>query len=170
MLPVPALRRPHWMVPAGAAMVLLALMLAASYSLLGEPEGVFKPVAQSRQVQTQPIAAPVVITAVPAVEKAPEPVAENAPVPVPAPEALPVKPLEAPAPTVTYQLAIQPWGTVYVDGKQRGVSPPLKKLTLSAGKHTIKVVNPSFPDHVSSVTARAGKPGTIGHDFSAASN
>ncbi len=40
------------------------------------------------------------------------------------------------------KLDIKPWGTVAVDGVSRGISPPLKQLTLSVGKHTIEVANP----------------------------
>lgn len=40
--------------------------------------------------------------------------------------------------------AISPWGEVFVDGKRQGVSPPLRDLKLSAGKHTILIVNETF--------------------------
>jgi hypothetical protein len=48
----------------------------------------------------------------------------------------------------SYQLQIKPWGTVYVDGVERGVSPPLKRLALTPGAHTIRITNPSFGDSV----------------------
>ena len=51
-------------------------------------------------------------------------------------------PSSAPA-SATYKLIIKPWGTVYVDGVKRGISPPLKTLTLS-GEHTIRIDNPEF--------------------------
>src|SRR5438046_1233038 len=34
------------------------------------------------------------------------------------------------------ELAVAPWGEVLVDGKSRGVSPPLRVLDVSAGAHT----------------------------------
>jgi predicted Ser/Thr protein kinase len=79
--------------------------------------------------------------------------------------------VEAPAPeplpeTASYRLAVKPWGTVYVDGKERGVTPPMKKLTLAAGKHNIRVANPGFPDYVTEIDVRKNKAGTIEHDFS----
>ena len=69
--------------------------------------------------------------------------------------------------TASYRLVVKPWGTVYVDGKERGVTPPLKKLTLPAGRHKIRIVNPSFPDFNMEVNLSKGKSGTIEHDFAA---
>jgi hypothetical protein len=48
--------------------------------------------------------------------------------------------------TASYQLQIKPWGVVYVDGVDRGVSPPLKRLTLTPGRHTIRITNPDYRD------------------------
>lgn len=67
----------------------------------------------------------------------------------------------------TYKLVIQPWGTVYVDGVDRGVSPPIKRLTLAPGQHTIRIVNPSFPEHIMTVDAGAKETMIIQHDFTA---
>jgi hypothetical protein len=71
--------------------------------------------------------------------------------------------------TASYRLSVKPWGTVYVDGKERGVTPPLKKLTLPAGRHKIRIVNPSFPVFNMDVNLSKGKSGTIEHDFAARS-
>lgn len=68
---------------------------------------------------------------------------------------------------VTYKLLIKPWGTVYVDDIDRGVSPPVKRLTLSRGMHTIRIVNPNFPDHVLTIDADKRGSATIEHDFTA---
>lgn len=81
------------------------------------------------------------------------------------PEATPAVAEPVTAPTASYRLMINPWGTVYVDGKRRGVSPPLKRLTLTSGKHTIMLENPGFPDRVIQVDSVAGKSGQITHDF-----
>jgi hypothetical protein len=63
-----------------------------------------------------------------------------------------------------YRLKIQPWGVVYVDGVDRGVSPPVKRLTLAPGRHSIRVTNPNFHDRVLDIdTASAG--GQIAVDF-----
>jgi hypothetical protein len=69
----------------------------------------------------------------------------------------------------TYKLMIKPWGTVYVDGDERGVSPPLKKLTLSPGRHTLRVVNPNYRDRVIRIEAGKRAAGRIDIDFSAPS-
>ncbi len=71
--------------------------------------------------------------------------------------------------TATYRLAIKPWGTVYVDGKEKGVSPPLKKLVLPSGKHKIRIANPGFPDYNMDVNLSKGKTTTIDYDFTARS-
>jgi len=66
-----------------------------------------------------------------------------------------------------YRLQIQPWGTVYVDGVDRGVSPPIKRLALAPGRHTIRVTNPNFQDRVLDVDTANGD-GRIAVDFSEA--
>jgi hypothetical protein len=64
-----------------------------------------------------------------------------------------------------YRLQIQPWGVVYVDGVDRGVSPPVKRLVLTPGRHTIRIANPNFHDRVLEVDTSAGG-GQIGINFS----
>jgi hypothetical protein len=58
--------------------------------------------------------------------------------------------------SATYRLQIQPWGVVYVDGIDRGVSPPIKRLVLEPGKHTIRIANPNFQDRVLEVDTAGG--------------
>jgi hypothetical protein len=67
----------------------------------------------------------------------------------------------------TYRLQIQPWGTIYVDGVDRGVSPPIKRLQLPPGRHTVRVTNPNFQERVLDVDTANGD-GRIVVDFSAA--
>jgi len=69
-----------------------------------------------------------------------------------------------PAASATYRLQIQPWGVVYVDGVDRGVSPPVKRLVLPPGRHTIRIANPNFHDRVLEVDTSAGG-GMIAVDF-----
>lgn len=39
------------------------------------------------------------------------------------------------------QIAITPWGEVFVDGKSKGVTPPLSHLSLSTGAHNVEIRN-----------------------------
>jgi hypothetical protein len=68
-------------------------------------------------------------------------------------------------PSAAYRLQIQPWGVVYVDGVDRGVSPPVKRLVLSPGRHTIRIANPNFHDRELEVDTSAGS-GQIAINFS----
>lgn len=74
-------------------------------------------------------------------------------------------PPEAAVAGTTYKLQIKPWGTIVVDGVERGASPPLKHLTLPPGEHTIRIVNPNFPEHTVTVQSAQGQSGAIELDF-----
>jgi eukaryotic-like serine/threonine-protein kinase len=53
-------------------------------------------------------------------------------------------PVKAPPTSVTIgsvQIAVSPWGEVFVDGHSKGVAPPLARLTLPSGKHRIEIKN-----------------------------
>ena len=63
------------------------------------------------------------------------------------------------------QLAVSPWGQVEVDGKPMGISPPLTRLTLSSGRHTITVRNTDFPAYMATVTVDGESPVTLRHRF-----
>lgn len=65
----------------------------------------------------------------------------------------------------TYRLAIKPWASIVVDGVERGVSPPLRHITLPPGEHTIAIVNPGFAEHTVTVQSTEGASGTIELDF-----
>jgi class 3 adenylate cyclase len=81
--------------------------------------------------------------------------------PAPAPQ---VQVAAAPA-RGTVELSVLPWGEVFVDGKSRGVSPPLRSIELAAGTHTVEIRNTSFPVHTRRVEVRAGEPVRIRHRF-----
>ncbi|SAI26187.1 membrane protein [Bordetella ansorpii] len=71
-----------------------------------------------------------------------------------------------PKPTTgTVNLNISPWGEVLVDGRSRGVSPPLRSLTLPAGKHTITVRNPAASDYQVSIDLSEGRSASVSHKF-----
>ena len=63
------------------------------------------------------------------------------------------------------QLAVSPWGQVEVDGKPMGTSPPLTRLTLTSGNHTITVRNTDFPAYTTTVTVDGESPITLRHRF-----
>ena len=74
------------------------------------------------------------------------------------------KPPEAVKPG-TVKLAIQPWGEIYVDGGKRGISPPLKALTLSPGKHRIEVRNSAFAPYKETIDVKSGAETTVQYVF-----
>lgn len=73
-------------------------------------------------------------------------------------------PAASPA-TGALNLAVSPWGEVEVDGTAAGTTPPLTRLTLPAGTHTITLRNADFPPHTVQVQVSADKPVTLRHRF-----
>jgi class 3 adenylate cyclase len=63
------------------------------------------------------------------------------------------------------ELVVAPWGEVLIDGKSRGVSPPLRVVELSPGAHTIEIRNSTFPAHVQKVQVKPGEAVRIRHRF-----
>ncbi len=63
------------------------------------------------------------------------------------------------------ELAVSPWGEVLIDGRSRGLSPPLRVLELSPGPHTIEIRNSTFPVHVERIQVKAGESVKIQHRF-----
>ncbi len=182
---------PRWASRAAMAVAILAIAAWGAKWLLDTPSDIIQP-AQTQADVAPPLPdaaaapsgteAPALVSA-PPVEAPAEPLGATAPVPgeTPALAGAPAvattdSPLDnvpviddkpAVAETASYRLAIKPWGTVYVDGKEKGVSPPLKRLMLPAGKHKVRIVNPNFRDHFVDVNVAAGKSGTIEVDFAA---
>jgi len=80
---------------------------------------------------------------------------------------LPVAAAAAPAVLATgqLQLAISPWGQIEVDGAAAGTTPPLTRLTLPEGSHTITVRNEDFAPYTTTVQVSADKPVTVRHRF-----
>jgi class 3 adenylate cyclase len=62
-------------------------------------------------------------------------------------------------------VAIAPWGEVFVNGRSRGVSPPMQSLELPAGPHTIEIRNGKFPAHVQRIVVKPGEAVRIRHRF-----
>jgi class 3 adenylate cyclase len=86
------------------------------------------------------------------------------PVVVAAAPAAPPAPAAAAGPA-RIELAVNPWGEVFIDGKSRGVSPPLRTLELSPGSHTIEIRNSTFPSHTQKVDIKPGDAVKIRHRF-----
>ncbi|WAI84303.1 MULTISPECIES: hypothetical protein [Achromobacter] len=79
------------------------------------------------------------------------------------PDAAPKAPPKA-AP-VAVRVAVRPWGEVLVNGRSRGVSPPLRELSLTPGRYQVTVRNASAGEHRMTLTVAAGKPAAISHEF-----
>jgi class 3 adenylate cyclase len=71
----------------------------------------------------------------------------------------------AAAGTSHIELAVNPWGEVFVDGKSRGVSPPMRTVEISPGSHTIEIRNATFPSYVQKVEVKSGDAVRIRHKF-----
>ena len=63
------------------------------------------------------------------------------------------------------ELAVSPFGEIFIDGRSRGFSPPLTALEISPGSHTIEIRNSTFPAHVQKVEIKPGDAVKIRHRF-----
>jgi hypothetical protein len=149
----------------GLAAVLLAGALYVvrqhgAEELVGAPVRTPRPEAPAAAPATPPAepvteAAPAAATSTPDTANYTPETADNAPAAA----------TTAAAGNATYRLMVKPWGTIYVDGKRHGVSPPLKRLVLPAGLHTVMLENPGFPDRIVQLDSKRGASGQIAHDF-----
>jgi serine/threonine-protein kinase len=62
-------------------------------------------------------------------------------------------------------IAVSPWGQVEVDGAPAGTAPPLTRLELPQGAHTITVRNEDFPPYTLRVQVDPERPVTVKHRF-----
>jgi hypothetical protein len=87
--------------------------------------------------------------------------ATSASVPMPAP-----RPRAPSAPALHgVRINVQPWGEVWVDGRQLGVSPPIREIQLPAGRHRVELRNASFPTQTFEIEAGASVQAQIDHRF-----
>ena len=63
------------------------------------------------------------------------------------------------------RLSIRPWGQVSVNGQSRGISPPLTKLQLPAGSHTIVISNGEFASVTKQVQVPERGEVVVSHRF-----
>ena len=64
-------------------------------------------------------------------------------------------------------LDVKPSGEVFVDGEARGTAPPLVRISLPPGPHTIEVRNGRFPPLKTEVQLQPGEVMELKHVFSA---
>lgn len=185
---VSAIKKPgrgrRWPLIAGIVLVLLAALIAL-FALLRQADtndavALLPPVQEAPVIQPEPDPAPPLVTLTqgepekldgPVIDEAnptppsKPPAAPDAVVPPTAVRLAPQGARPGAAAGTTYKLLIRPWGTIVVDGVDRGASPPLKHITLPPGAHTIRIVNPNFPEHSVAVQSVQGQTGTIELDF-----
>jgi hypothetical protein len=65
----------------------------------------------------------------------------------------------------TLNLSIFPWGEVFVNGRSRGVSPPMKSLKLPPGKYRIEIKNTTLPAHSEAIEVKSREEVTVKHKF-----
>jgi class 3 adenylate cyclase len=68
-------------------------------------------------------------------------------------------------PPATLVFAVQPWGEIYVNGKARGVTPPMKSLKLEPGKYKVEIRNTTFATHTENFDLKARDEVTVRHKF-----
>ncbi len=113
----------------------------------------------------------------------PAPAASQVPPPAPKAAAAPAKPEAKPAPApeprhetakaeakpalppATLVFAVQPWGEIYVNGRARGVTPPVKTLKLDPGKYRIEVRNTTFKPYIENLELKARDEVTVRYKF-----
>jgi serine/threonine protein kinase len=85
--------------------------------------------------------------------------------PSPVPAAVTGKARASPARVGRLAFAVTPWGEVYVDGRRRGISPPLQEIRLSPGRHVVEIRNTNFKRHSQTVDLVADASVRIKHKF-----
>jgi len=110
----------------------------------------------------QPTPAQIPPAAPASVRTEPAPAAKPAEPPKAAAKPEPAKPAVPPA---TLVFAVQPWGEIFVNGKSRGVTPPMKSLKLEPGKYKIEVRNTTFTPHVENLDLKARDEVTVRYRF-----
>ena len=79
--------------------------------------------------------------------------------------AAPVSTSPPKAAPVSVRVAVRPWGEVLINGRSRGVSPPLRELSLTPGRYQVTVRNATAGEHRMTLTVAADKPAAISHEF-----
>jgi serine/threonine-protein kinase len=92
----------------------------------------------------QPSLAPALLARTPA-----EMPADNAEPGQPSARQAGADPAPAPVANASLSFAVTPWGEVFIDGRKAGITPPLTRLELPPGQHSIEIRNSAYaPYHV----------------------
>ncbi|HXF67771.1 MAG TPA: hypothetical protein VNK67_13885 [Burkholderiales bacterium] len=75
---------------------------------------------------------------------------------------------DEPAAPAVVVFEIAPRGEVFVDGVFKGKSPPLKRLELAPGRHTVEIRNSPHPPLKSEINPGPGEELTLSHSFTSA--
>ena len=76
-----------------------------------------------------------------------------------------LKPASAPHQAALVRLSIRPWGQISVDGQPRGISPPLTRLQLAPGPHTVVITNGEFAPVVKQILVPDKGEVVVSHRF-----
>ena len=135
---------------------------------LGDVVAPLSDVAAPKVVAPPP--SPAIVPA-PAPAPAPEPAKTDAKVATPKPaeppkaDATKVAEAKPALPPATLVFAVSPWGEIFVNGKSRGVTPPMKSLKLDPGKYKIEIRNTTFPAYAESLDLKARDEITVRYKF-----
>jgi hypothetical protein len=62
-------------------------------------------------------------------------------------------------------LAIEPWGEVVIDGVSRGRTPPLNRVEVAPGRHTIEIRHPQQQPVAMQVALEPGEEFALRYSF-----
>ncbi len=149
--------------PAAVVAASAAAPQAVAASVGAVPEAAASVAAVAAATPPAPIVAPAASVAA----VVPPPAGSTA---APAPRAADARPAAATAAAATpsmgvLQLAITPWAEVEIDGRRVGVAPPLNRLRLPAGPHTVTLRNSGFRPHTLRITVDADETAMLRHRF-----
>ncbi|CAM3915898.1 hypothetical protein [Bordetella muralis] len=66
---------------------------------------------------------------------------------------------------VAVRISVRPWGEVIIDGRSRGISPPLGQVMLAPGRHQVTIRNPASSDYQTTINVTARGSAGISHVF-----
>lgn len=155
-----------WLLQGGFLIGIIAIFLWAGIDSPGNtPGNSAADSASARASENTVLPAPAAKETAPNIDPA-SPIAPVAPASTALPaadaalnSAIVAAPTKSQATTQTHakvSLAVYPWGEIWVNGKNVGVSPPLNELKLPAGRHTVEIRNESRPPYRETLTVEAG--------------